>query len=227
MSKVESVCPVISNFVYSWHNVLPYHERGILQPLFSALEGSKVNQAVETLRSEMVMDWLIQEHIPVWLQLADMEPESRIMSTIDWRTAYCNQFIRETTTAVWERTLGIDLDTMSTAWSVSDELMRVTALEAAMKVATTGRYKDGEKRPADMPYWEVSPATLRAITKEEAEVLVKETSKLVAWKMADMVLKQGDENAHEMTIRALQPVVQDLQDSALNLLNRMIVANVR
>ena len=68
--KPECACPVISSFLRSWNDGLDEEPRNrLIKPMLSRVVGSRSTPETERIRSMMVLDWLLRECTPAWLDL--------------------------------------------------------------------------------------------------------------------------------------------------------------
>jgi hypothetical protein len=73
------VCPVIGVFMRAWNEGLPKAQRGVLFPLLAKIVGTSANGRIEEQRALMAADWLVRTHAPVWLNLAGMREQARLL----------------------------------------------------------------------------------------------------------------------------------------------------
>lgn len=73
------VCPVIAVFMEAWHEGLPVDERAILVPLVAKIVRSHAAPRIEQARALMAADWLVRTFAPVWLNLAGLREQARLL----------------------------------------------------------------------------------------------------------------------------------------------------
>jgi hypothetical protein len=69
----QCACPVIAAFVIAWNDALPSDaERNrLLKPLIPRLVGSRSTAKVQETRSYLALDWLVRVQTPAWLDLVE------------------------------------------------------------------------------------------------------------------------------------------------------------
>ncbi len=66
------VSPFIADFLRRWNDAMNDEDRQQLKQTIPWLVGTKTNDADETTRSWMMLDWLIHVHTPAWMDLAKL-----------------------------------------------------------------------------------------------------------------------------------------------------------
>ena len=67
----QCTCPVIASFVRRWNDRIRDNERRtrVLRPMLTKMIGTRSTYEVEQRRAMLIMDWLIRENTPAWLEL--------------------------------------------------------------------------------------------------------------------------------------------------------------
>ena len=67
----QCACPVVGAFLRSWNDAIQDDatRTALLAPLVTRLVGSRSTRAVEVVRSDLALDWLVRVQTPAWLDL--------------------------------------------------------------------------------------------------------------------------------------------------------------
>ena len=86
----QCACPVIAAFLRSWNDSLPSDaERDrLLKPLVAKLVGTKSTEAIEKRRGIMATDWMVRTNAPAWLRLAGLTKQAEALESLPEITDY-------------------------------------------------------------------------------------------------------------------------------------------
>lgn len=73
------VCPVIGVFMRAWCEGLAKDDQAILVPLLAKIVHTSATPEIEELRALMAADWLVRTCTPVWLNLAGLREQARLL----------------------------------------------------------------------------------------------------------------------------------------------------
>lgn len=193
------VSKTIATFIRAWNDSLPSDdEREILRPVLPALIGTAGNMDEELLRSEMCMDWLLNEQLPSWLRLLpSMKQHGKMLESSDWRTSEGGKSV-----LIAELALKRLIEACPT-WENARSPFRTTKTERAVRA--TG-FTAGDLASFDAVYNGQASAfctrlNLRTIVFDAAELAV---------------------SVVQLPNSVLNRTTRSLQQSALRLIDRMI-----
>lgn len=127
-------CPVITQFLQSWNDILPDDERDtLLRPLIPRLLGTRGTEALEKRRVMMADDWLINEHTPAWLRLDGLIAQADALSSLPEITDFLQAAARAAAwAAAWNVSRDADRDeAWAEAWNVAWNVALSAARDAA------------------------------------------------------------------------------------------------
>lgn len=77
--RSNHVCPVIGVFMEAWREGLRDDERAILVPLLAKIVRTRATPRIEEARALMAADWLVRTYAPMWLHLAGLREQARLL----------------------------------------------------------------------------------------------------------------------------------------------------
>jgi hypothetical protein len=196
------VSVVLTSFGTRLNDVLPQDRRQQLVPLIPRLVGTRSDGHDET-RSYMALDWLIRTYTPAWLDLAGLTAEAtalrdlrRIVDLVAARQA--GPVVRKARTKA--------AAARAAAWDAAGDTARAVARAAAGDAAR---------------------AAARAAAWDAAGVAAGDAARAAAWDAAGDTARAvaraaARDAAGAAAGAALQPTVDQLQDSAIVLFTDMI-----
>ena len=206
-------CPVISAFLRSWNDSLPTDadRDRLLKPLVPKLVGSKATIAIEKKRAIMATDWFIRVHLPAWLRLAGLPAQADAISSLPEITNFAKcpslqpslEAIRKDAAAAWATARDA---AWAAAWATARDAAWAAAWAAARDAARDAA-KDAAKDAARDAAWAAAGAAAWDAARDAARDAAKDAARAAAWAAAR---------------KKFQPVVSDLQQSAVKLIERMI-----
>ena len=203
-------CPIISAFLRSWNDTLSDDDRDRLLPAdkwVPRLIGSRSNAAVEERRSYLILDWIVRVYTPAWFDLVPgLVPQAaalRALPEIDEPTA---QNARNVLWSAREAAQNAPYDAVwDGAWYAEIEKARTTARKAVQDAAGAAAWDAIEDTQ-----WGVTVSATRA------------TAQVAARVAAELVARALVGNTDNSAQAALQSTVETLQQSALDLLDRVL-----
>ncbi|PTM40041.1 hypothetical protein C8D03_1552 [Bosea sp. 124] len=97
--RTNRVCPVIGVFMRAWNEGLPQDERFILVPLVARTLHTRATPPVERKRALMAADRLVRTYTPVWLNLAGLREQARLLYALPPITELAQAFDMRTVLA--------------------------------------------------------------------------------------------------------------------------------
>ncbi|QEE24560.1 hypothetical protein CS053_08620 [Rhodanobacter glycinis] len=193
-------CPVIGAFMRSWNDSLPDDKRTeLLRPLITRLVGSKSTPEVEGRRATMACDWLVRMYTPAWLRLAGLTAQADALAGLPEITDFAN-------TPSIKPAIEAARRDAAAAWAAARAAARAAAEDAA-EAAARAAAGDAAGDAAGAAAWAAARAAAR------------DAARAAAWAAA------GDA-AGAAAKAKLAPIVTELQASALQLVERMLSAEV-
>jgi hypothetical protein len=218
----ECSCPVISAFLRAWNDALPDDERdSLLRPLIPRLIGTRGTASLERRRSLMAADWLVRTHTPAWLRLAGLTthadalsglPEITDMAQIPSLRGSIEAAQRDADAArvaAWDAA-------GAAAWAAAGAAAGAAARDAAGAAAGDAAW-DAARDAARVAAWDAAGAVAWAAARAAA----RDAAGTVAWAAARAAAWDA---ARDAAGAALRDTRKTLQQSALNLVERMISA---
>jgi hypothetical protein len=193
---------VISAFLRVWNDDLSDEDRDRLLPAavwVPKLVGSRGDDATEERRAYMALDWLVRAHLPAWLDLTPILREH----------AAALRALPEILDADIARTAARVVDA---AGAVAGAAARATAWTAAWDAAWDAARAAAWTAARSAAWSAVGAAGHPAAA---AEVAADAAAWATAWAVAWSVAESAGSDA-------LRPTTEALQQSALELLNRML-----
>lgn len=212
-NKPDCVSPVLRAFCTALNDAMEDEPRQHLMPYIERTIGTAGDGLDET-RSWMALDWLIRVYAPTWLDAARLPHSANRLTTLspvigtpDLKIAIAALGrTRRDSRAAWAAALGA---ARAVAW-VPQAAGRGAAREVAW--SSTGR-----------PAWAAALIGVRKLACDRATAISDE----IAGDGAAILIRRARTDAHRATARAaartaLGPTIQELQQSALGLLDRML-----
>lgn len=192
----ECCCRVLTAFGREWNDGMRSdEERSMLLKWVPQLVGTRASEQVERRRAEMAQEWLARECAPEWLAAAGMTEHAEKLRNMDG-------LHRPTLFAARDAAEVTAMDIMgSFPWDASGSAASASACHAAEDAAAS--------------------APRKSVTAAAAVAAVRAAD--VAAAVAARDAASGD-IASELARKKLEPTVARLQDSAEQLLRRMIDA---
>jgi hypothetical protein len=236
----QCACPVITAFMVAWNDGLPSDAKRdrLLKPLVPLIVGTRSTPAVEQRRAVMAADWLIRVYTPAWLQAAKLKTQAAALQALPEITdfAQCQSLVptlnavKDDAAAARDAALPAARDA---AWDEAWDAARDAAWAAAGAGAAAGAAawdaaRDAAGAAAGAAAWDAARdaalAAAGAAAKAAAGAAAKDAAWNAPWAAAGAAAKAAAGAAAGAAARvAFQPVTGRLQDSAVNLVRRMIL----
>ena len=195
-------CPTLTSFMVSWNDGLPSDaERDrLLKPLIPRLINTRSTDAVAERRSYLALDWLIRVHTPKWLELVPALQEHVLAL----------RSLPEIVDMAGATAAGEKVSLAGKASAAARAAARAAAWDAAWAAAV-----DAAVDAAWAAAWAAAGAAAGDAAVDAAWVAAGAAAWAAAWAAAGAaaVDAAGD---------ALKPTREYLQQSALDLFNRML-----
>jgi len=219
----KCACPVIAAFLRSWNDSLPSDaERDrLLKSLIPRLVNTRSTEEIELKRSLMAVDWLIRVHAPTWLRLAGLTKQAESLERLPEITAM-KQFpslegpieaVRQDAYAVWAAAGAAAWDAAGAAAWDAARAAAWAAAWAAARAAAGAAARAAAGAAAGAAAWDAAWAAARDAARDAAGAAAWAAARDAAWAAAGAAAEAK-----------LAPTMKHLQDSALELVNRMIEA---
>jgi hypothetical protein len=240
----ECACPVISAFLRSWNDALPTDadRDRLLKSLIPRLVNTR-NKKLETKRSLMAADWLVRVHTPAWLRLAGLikqaESLEQLPEIISTKQAPSIrgpiEAVRDDASAA-RAAAGVAASDAArdAAWVAARAAAGVAAGDAAWVAAGVAAARAAAgvaaaRAAAGVAAWAAAGVAARAAARAAAGVAARAAAGDAAWAAAGVAARAAARAAAWVAARAaarakLAPTVANLQESALQLVERMIEA---
>lgn len=152
--RPKRTCPVIGIFMEAWREGLPEDERSILVPLLAQVSRSRATLDIAERRAFMAADWLVRIYTPVWLNLAGLREQARLLYALPEITELAQAFeIRPILAQVSRRANAEALHVDEAGWIRASDDCWASAWAGAFEAARLG---------ADDPAWLSAAAASRA-----------------------------------------------------------------
>jgi hypothetical protein len=212
--------PVISAFLRSWNDLLADDDRDRLLPAavwVPRLVGSRGDDATEERRAYLALDWLIRVHTPAWFDLA---PSLAMHAAA----------LRALPEVVDRAAAEASKDVVDAAWAAAGDAARAAAWAAAGAAAgDAARAAAGAAAwaaawaAAGDAAWAAAGDAARAAARAAAWAAVWAAAGDAAWAAAgDAAWDAAGGAARAAAWAAIRPTVTTLQQSAVDLLDRML-----
>jgi hypothetical protein len=193
---------VLTDFCVSWNDAMGDEDRQILKPFIPRLVNTKASLAVDRRRSYMALDWYCRVSTPTWLRLAGLISEAEAIEA----TA---PIVDAASAGAARRALNSARTAAAAAGDAARDAARAAARDAARAAARAAAW-DAARAAA----WDAAGDAARAAAWAAAGDAARAAAGAAAWAAA-----------RDAAWDALRPTVVELQKSALDLLDRMILAS--
>src|SRR5262245_35911141 len=201
----ECVSPVLGAFLRAWNDALDDGTRQKLKPYARKAIGTAGGRDADERRAWMATDWLVRVWAPTFLRLAKLDAEADALvglpELVDTKTAREVQpAIRKARTKAAAAGDAARAAAWDASWAAAWDAARAAARAAAWAAAWDASWAaawDASWAAARAAAWDASWGAARAAAWDAARA--------AAW-------------------AALEPAVTELQDSAFELLDRMVAA---
>jgi hypothetical protein len=197
----ECTCPVLTALMVAWNDALPNNEERdrLLKPLIPFLVGTRSTSEVEKRRATMAADWLIRVHTPAWLRLAKLNDQAALLEALPKITDFAQ------------------------CPSLMPTLQAVRKDGAAAGAAAGDAAGDAARDAAWDAAWAAAGAAAWDAAWAAAGAAARDAAGAAAWAAArDAAWAAARDAARDAAWDALKPTVDILQQSALDLVHRMI-----
>lgn len=182
-ARSKHVCPVIGAFMSAWYEGLPDEDRPILVPLFATITRTRATPSIEERRALMAADWLVRTYAPVWLNLAGLRAQARLLYDLPEITGIAQAFeIRAVLAQVSQQANAEALGVGEADWIRASDDCWASAWAAAFDAARFG---------ADDPAWISAAAASRAAAGLAAGMATGSFTTLLQASAADLVVKMA------------------------------------
>jgi hypothetical protein len=227
----ECASAVIGAFMRTWNDDLDDEGRQRLKPYILKLVGTKASAEIEDARGWLAADWLVRTHTAAWLELAGLKehaealralPELRDPVTLEGsRPTLAEARKKEAAAgaAAWDAARDAAGDAAwdaarAAAWAAARAAARAAAWDAARAAAWDAAW-DAARAAARAAAWDAAGDAARAAAWDAAWDAAGDAAWDAAWDAA------GDA-ARAAAKKKLEPTRVSLQESAFQLLDRMI-----
>ena len=186
------VSPVIAAFLRRWNDDLGDEDRQTLRPYARKLIGTNTGPADDSRRAWMLADWMVRTYLPAWLRLARLDEQARAVESLP---ELLNAECWESARAAVQDARDAARDA---AWDVTRDVARDAAWDAA---------------------WDAARDAARDVTWAVARDAAWDAARDAAW---DAARDAAWDAAWDAAREELKPTVTALQESARQLLDRMI-----
>jgi hypothetical protein len=203
----KCVSPVVAAFCRRWQDDLDDAGRQRLKPYIPRMIGTAGSAAAEEVRAWLVTDWLVRVHTPAWLDVAGLKEQAsalRALPPIDATDSARDA--QPTIEAAREKAAAA----RDAAWAAA----RDAAWDAA-RAAAWAAARDAAWAAARDAAWDAARAAAWDAAWDAAWAAAGAAAGDAAWDAAWAA-------AWDAAWAALKPTVVTLQDSAFDLLDRMI-----
>jgi hypothetical protein len=193
--------PVLAAFVRSWNDVIndDATRARLLKPILPRLIGTVGSRAVEQRRADLALDWSIRVSTPAWLRLAGLPAEADAIAALP-------PLLDRSAIIAAQPTLERALTRAAAAGDAAGDAAWAAAGDAAGDAARSAA-GDAARAAAGDAAWDAARAAAGDAAWGAARDAAWGAARAAAWDAA------GD---------ALKTTVEQLQQSALDLLDRMI-----
>jgi hypothetical protein len=202
----QCTSPVISTFLRTWNDGLNDTERQMLKPYLIKAIGTNTGPEDDLKRAWMLVDWECRVFSPAWLRLAGIDEEARALEAHDELTDIAGLTALQPDLNKARETAGRKADA---AWDAAWAAARDAAWDAAWAAA-----RDAARAAARAAAWDAAWAAARAAAWDAAWAAARDA----AWAAARDAARDA---ARAAAWAALEPTKKELQQSALELLDRL------
>jgi hypothetical protein len=187
-------CPVIAAFMRRWNDGIRDDEvrTRLLRPLVPRLVGTRSSQDVEMKRAYLAIDWTIRVSAPAWLELAGLGDQATLLREL---AEVCD--------------------------AASARVASKHAREARTAAAERRAENRSKLRSADADADDAAAAAAYAAAAYAADAAAYDAAYDAAYAAYDAAYA-ADDAAYAAAAAKLQPTVEAMQLSALDLVERMI-----
>ena len=191
----KCVSPVLGQFGRSWNDALDDEARQMLKPYAAKLLNTATGKKDDEIRAWMLTDWLARECAPAFLRLAGLTEQAELVESL-----------APLTNAEQARKAQPTLDRARMHANAARDAAGAAAWDAAGAAA-----------------WDAAGAAARAAAGAAARAAAGAAARAAAWDAARAAARAAaGAAAWDAAWAALAPTVEQLQASALLLLDRMI-----
>lgn len=181
--RSNQICPVIGVFMEAWREGLREDERSILVPLFAKVIRTKATLGIAERRALMAADWLVRTYTPVWLNLAGLREQARLLYRLPEITEPAHAFeIRAILAEVSRQANAEALHVDEAGWIKASDDCWASAWAAAFEAARLG---------TDDSAWISAAAASRAAAGLAAELTTHSFRVALQTSAAELVLKMA------------------------------------
>ena len=207
--------PSISGFLRKWNDGMNDEDRQILKSLVPKLIGTRGSDALEQRRYMMAFDWTIRTQVPEFLDAVSLHREAAALRDL-------SEFADLAQLNDVPALSAAESAARSAAWSAADSVSesaawseaRSAALSAASSAAESAARSAAES-VASSAAWSAAESAAESAAWSAA----RSAALSAAWSAASSAAESA---AWSAASSALRPVVEQLQKSALDLVERMI-----
>jgi hypothetical protein len=240
--RPECACPVIGSFLRTWNDDLPDDKRTeLLRPLVPRLVGTRGSGNLERRRALMCAGWLVGIYTPAWLRLAKLNVHADALASLPEITDMAQVPLIIPVIEAARRDAIVAGNAAKTAarnaaWTAASNAAWTAAWDAA-KTAAKAAARDAARDAAWDAAWDAAKAAAKAAARDAAWNAAGAAAwnaagaaaSNAAWNAASNAAWNAASNAAgaaagDAARDALAPTVEHLQQSALDLVNRMIEA---
>jgi len=216
---------VIGAFLRSWNDGLNNDDRNrLLKPLVPRLVGTAGTPEQEQTRAWMALDWLFRVHTSAWLRAAGLlDQAGRLEALPEFRVGMDVPSVRATLDAVRSDAAAGAAPWAAKAaagaapWAAALAAARHEAWTAARDAAWTAAWTAAET-VAETAAWDAA----ETVARDAAWTAAETAAWTAAWIAAETVAYAPGAAAGTAARAALRPTIEQLQVSALELVDRMI-----
>jgi hypothetical protein len=217
----------IAAFMRAWNDSLNDEQRQMLRPYIRRLVGTAAGKEAEAERAWLAIDWYVRVFTPTWLEVAGLHDHAETLRTLNRLTtdAELNAADGKLSAARSAAESAAESAAWSAAWSAAESAAwsaaRSAARSAAESAAESAAWSAAESA-AESVAWSAAESVAWSAAWSAAESAAWSAAESAARSAAWSAAWSAAESAAE---KALEPTVTRLQQSALDLLNRMIAVS--
>jgi hypothetical protein len=200
----ECASKVIGAFLRSWNDTLDDDTRNrLLKPYVLKLVGTVGTSEQESVRAWMCLDWLVRTYTPAWLRTAGLHDQADLLVGLpEFKAGMDVPSVKSTITAVRQDAHAAGAAAGAAAWDAAWDAAGAAAWDAA---------------------WDAAGAAAGAAAGDAAWAAAWDAARDAAWAAAwDAARAAAGDAAWDAARERLQPGVDELQTSALDLVDRMV-----
>jgi hypothetical protein len=219
---------VIGAFLRSWNDTLNDDDRNrLLKPYVTRLVGTAGTAAQEDRRAWMCLDWLVRTYTPAWLRAAELDTQAALLAGLpefeagmdvpSIRPAVVS--VRTDAHAAWAAAWDVAREAAGdVAWAAAGAAASDAAGAAASDAAGAAA-SDAAGDAAWAAAWAAAWDAAWAAASDAAWAAASDAAWAAAWAAASDAAWAA---ARDAAWARLRPVVDELQTSAVDLIDRMI-----